>query len=49
MADAPDWSTRVPVGPGRTDRPVAVPVVAEEGEALLLAEAPGREATGDAR
>jgi hypothetical protein len=49
MAEAPDWSTGVPVGPGRIDRPVAVPVVAEGGEALLLAEAPAGEATSDAR
>jgi hypothetical protein len=40
MADAPDWDTGVPVGPGRSE-PVAVPVVAEDGEALLLSDVPG--------
>ncbi|MEX1168502.1 MAG: hypothetical protein WEE50_00025 [Chloroflexota bacterium] len=47
MADTPDWSAGVPVGPGRTDT-VAVPVVAEDGEALLLANVPGGETAGDA-
>ena len=47
MADTSDWSTGVPVGPGRTDT-VAVPVVAEDGEALLLANVPTGETAGDA-
>lgn len=47
MADASDWNTGVPVGPGRGE-PAAVPVVAENGEALLLADAPPADAPGDA-
>ena len=39
MADAAEWNTGVPVGPGRADHPVAVPVVAEDGESLLLSDA----------
>jgi len=39
MADGSDWNTGVPVGPGRADA-VAVPVVAEDGESLLLANTP---------
>jgi hypothetical protein len=38
MGDAEDWNTGVPVGPGRADS-VAVPVVAEDGESLLLGNA----------
>jgi hypothetical protein len=40
MSDASSWNTGVPVGPGRADT-VAVPVVAEDGDSLLLANAPG--------
>jgi len=40
MADPSDWSTGVPVGPGTGSHPVAVPVVAQDGEALLMAEMP---------
>lgn len=47
MADASDWYTGVPVGPGRGE-PAAVPVVAEDGEALLLADAPHSDPQGDA-
>jgi hypothetical protein len=47
MADATDWNTGVPVGPGRAE-PAAVPVVAEDGEALLLADAPPGDPQGDA-
>lgn len=39
MADA-DWNTGVPVGPGKATHPAAVPVVAEDGEALLFADVP---------
>jgi hypothetical protein len=46
MADASDWNTGVPVGPGRGE-PAAVPVVAENGEALLLADGPHVDAQGD--
>ena len=46
MADATDWNTGVPVGPGRA-APAAVPVVAENGEALLLADAPPADPQGD--
>ena len=47
MADTAGWSTGVPVGPGRGE-PVAVPVVAENGEALLLADAPPADTPADA-
>jgi hypothetical protein len=40
MADRSEASEAIPVGPGRGAHPVAVPVVAEDGEALLLAEMP---------
>jgi hypothetical protein len=40
MGDASSWNIGVPVGPGRTEPTVAVPVVAEDGEALLLANVP---------
>jgi hypothetical protein len=48
MADASDWNTGVPVGPGRAAPAVAVPVVAEDGGALLLADAPGGQDTSGA-
>jgi len=47
MAGASDWNTGVPVGPGRTEPAVAVPVVAEDGEALLLADVPATDPPGD--
>jgi hypothetical protein len=47
MAGASNWSTGVPVGPGRETPVVAVPVVAENGDALLLAETPGDRDTAD--
>lgn len=40
MVDAAEWNTGVPVGPGRTDVAVAVPVIAEGGESLLLTNIP---------
>jgi len=46
MVDTSDWNTGVPVGPGRTE-PAAVPVIAENGEALLLANVPPVDAPGD--
>jgi hypothetical protein len=46
MADASNWSTGVPVGPGRGEA-AAVPVVAEDGEALMLADTPPAGAQGD--
>lgn len=48
MADAEGWNTGIPVGPGRAEHAVAVPVVAENGEQLLLAEVPGAGDAGDA-
>lgn len=48
MADA-DWNTGVPVGPGNAAHPAAVPVVAEDGEALLFADAPAAEETHEAQ
>lgn len=48
MADAADWNTGIPVGPGRARPAVAVPVVAENGEALLLSEVPAADDAGDA-
>jgi hypothetical protein len=47
MADASDWNTGVPVGPGR-ETAVAVPVVAESGDTLMLAETPGDSEPADA-
>lgn len=47
MADTSAWNTGVPVGPGRAE-PAAMPVVAENGEALLLADIPPVDAQGDA-
>ena len=47
MADASDWHTGVPVGPGNASSAVALPVVAEDGEALLLAETPGSTDAGE--
>lgn len=46
MADASDWKTGIPVGPGRAEPAIAVPVVAENGEALLLSEVPGTDDAG---
>ncbi len=46
MADA-DWNTGVPVGPGTMRHPAAVPVVAEDGEAMLFADMPGTDETGE--
>ena len=40
MAKASDWSAGVPVGPGTASHSVAVPVVAEDGDSLLLADMP---------
>ena len=48
MGDAAAWTTGVPVGPGNTSH-AATPVVAEDGEALLLANAPGAVEVGDAQ
>jgi hypothetical protein len=48
MQDTSEWSTGVPVGPGHASHAVAVPVVAEGGEALLLADLPAEEGSGDA-
>jgi hypothetical protein len=45
MGDAAAWTTGVPVGPGNAS-PAAIPVVAEDGEALLLANTPP---TGEAQ
>jgi hypothetical protein len=39
MGNASAWTTGVPVGPGNAS-PAAVPVVAEDGESLLLANSP---------
>lgn len=47
MADPSVPGDAVAVGPGRPAHPVAVPVVAEDGEALLLADAALGEAAGD--
>jgi hypothetical protein len=44
MGSASNWNTGVPVGPGRTEPAIAVPVVAEDGEALLLADVPSADA-----
>ena len=48
MADASDWNIDVPVGPGRETASVAVPVVAESGDALMLAEPPRGAEVADA-
>ncbi len=47
MADA-DWNTGVPVGPGRADHAVALPVVAEDGATLLLANVPDADSANEA-
>ncbi len=46
MANPSDWSTGVPVGPGTASHSVAVPVVAEDGESLLLSEMPETASAG---
>jgi hypothetical protein len=48
MGDAAAWTTGVPVGPGNAGQ-VAIPVVAEDGEALLLADTPANGEIGDAQ
>jgi hypothetical protein len=52
MADRSIGSDAIAVGPGHATHPIAVPVVVEDGEALLLADvtrdAPGDDPTADA-
>ena len=47
MGDAAAWTMGVPVGPGTASH-AAIPVVAEDGEALLLANTPTADEAGDA-
>jgi hypothetical protein len=47
MADPHGATDAIAVGPGRPAHPVAVPVVAEDGEALMLADVPDGEGVGD--
>lgn len=48
MAGPSAWNTGVPVGPGRETAAVAAPVIAENGDALMLAETPGDVESADA-
>jgi hypothetical protein len=48
MGDATAWTTGVPVGPGTASH-AAIPVVAEGGDALLMANTPAADDTGEAQ